>query len=375
MFCPRCGNQNEQGANFCKVCGAPLAGAPAPAAGASAPQWTYGGAGAGVNAIPTLKRLCSSPKALTAVIAFTASIVFGLINSFVDYSGMLDAVFGYIVRTEPRLAYMIRDYMDSAEGPAVLNIIIGMLPKIVLAAGLWMTYAAAANKRDGGMKTAGITMAKVILVIDLILACVGIALALGLVLVVIAAIGSNADFIREADALIVLMVIILLVIIAAAAVAIPFQALALRTANTIKNTAMTGRVSDRVSGYVAVMSMIIGGFAALGALGSLRSWSALLNNLSTAVYSIAFGMFIFSYRDAMRQLMSGTAYSAAVPPQPSGANAAPKSGSSPESDDMGDQPTTLLSEEDVGTVITCPNCGAKYYSRERSCPRCGRVNN
>ncbi len=77
---------------------------------------------------------------------------------------------------------------------------------------------------------------------------------------------------------------------------------AVQTINTMKRTVVSGIPSYKVSVFVAVSSIISGGYTAIS-LPVNTGVMMVLTSLCTAAASITFGVFLFIYRNKMRLLM------------------------------------------------------------------------
>lgn len=321
-ICPKCGMQLEDNAAFCNNCGAGLPPSDAQYNASQTDTQYEAPQQGGVYSQPTvprgvevLRRVCTSPVALVAIIAFTASMFFAVISAVTGVSGSIEYLNGVVgdledLTDEMGITQQVYDYINNMHSTGILSALISNLPAILTAAGLWMIFANCMNRRSSYAKTGGFTLIKVIQVITLVFFCIGLALAVLLAVLLFAVLSgagaSLADLFAELDldieatkSMIGIVGVILFVLIAVvAALVISFYVCAIKTINTMRTTAATGVISDRVSSYLAVLSCIIGGFTAVTAfsydvLGSIA-------NVCSAVAYIAFGCFIFQYKNAMR---------------------------------------------------------------------------
>ncbi len=382
MFCQQCGTRNTDSVSFCQNCGAPLT------KGQSAYQQPnptlqyqqtmhsqHAGASSG---LALLKQLCTCPVALVAIIAYTAAALFSFMNSINGSSG----IFAYIYQLADMLdmedmIWNIYDYIQSA---SLISMIIRMIPTVLIAIGLWITYASAVNKNNTGMKTSGLTLIKVILIINLV--CICIAFGMVEIFALVAAVNlSNSYF---GSSTLGYLVGAMLGIAIAMTLIILFYVKAVKSINTIRLTAQSGIPSDKVSAYVAVMAFIMGGFTALSIFGSHGAF-ALLVNLGSATASISFGIFLFSYRGKMRAAANGMgnvnakqsvydtqtlSYSVPGAPESQNANYNHSTGSG--------QETTVLSSNAPQQLVTCSKCGGQYgmpKGQKCRCPYCGNIEN
>lgn len=383
MFCPNCGYQNADGVAFCQNCGTQLSTVNAqqvyqqPIANPAYQQGAYAQSVPISSGLTVLKRICSSPVALVAVIAYTAAALFSFINSINSSSGILGYI--YQLASMMDMEEMIGDLYYAVRGTSVISAVIGMIPAILIAIGLWMTYTSAANHQDVEMKTGGLTLIKVILIIDLVFIC--IALAMVEIIALIAVVNLAGSY--YGSSMVAPITGVMIGVAIAMALVIMFYAKSVKSINTISMTARTGDPSDKVSTYVAVMAFIMGGFTVLSAFSNFH-FLPLLSNLCSATASIAFGIFLFSYRGQMRTAMNSGGYMN-IPQQQAyaipNANAynpqmqyssVQQSAYSPQSGGD-DHATTILSNEPQ-QLVTCSNCGKQYsliQGQIYQCPYCG----
>ncbi len=311
MFCPNCGYQNADEDRFCQNCGAALpdTGRFQSVQPETAQQQTTQQAfqqqpdaqpSSGGAVWMLLKQCCSMPAALVAVIAFSASLLFRLLlalqqpGSIVMPGHMVLPPF-YIEEGLEDLSPLFDQLSYYLSQMSVGASLVGLIPGILIAVGLWMVYASAADKAKPGINTSGLMLIKVILLIDLVCTCILAAvLEIGLLLI-IAGVASSYYYGSMAGALLAVWFILAVVF----TLMILFYAKAVRTTTVIRDAARFGKLSDRVSLYVAVMSYIIGGMTVLG-LFSNHGIFSIMQRLCSATASIAFGIFLFSYRNRIR---------------------------------------------------------------------------
>ncbi len=100
------------------------------------------------------------------------------------------------------------------------------------------------------------------------------------------------------------MAVILFVMIlfaALMALMIVYEIKIIQSIDAARTTIATGVVSGKISGFVGVMAIVFGGFAALSGLGQLfTSVYAGLSSLGGATASIAFGMVLFAAKNELQ---------------------------------------------------------------------------
>lgn len=302
-FCSKCGAQVKDGASFCQACGNKINSAQPqgqPIYGSSEQQNVMRVAPM-TRAVQTLKSIGSSPLFLVAVIAFTLAMIFGLFGAFSNtpVNRILDSVYKFARMTDNYdIMYGVNEVVreidfNSVGIAAVVGKIFSMIPEIIVAIGLWMIFAAASNRMIGTMKTSGITLLKIMNIINLVFACIGYAIA-GIVLFVLTiAMASLAE-----EALVVMLVIIAVCLIGAV-LNIIFYVKVNKTLCAAKTVLLTGSPYAYASRYVGVLAFInaftsfISIFATYGVFGKMAE-------LCAVVATGCFGAMIFVYRKRMR---------------------------------------------------------------------------
>ncbi len=322
MFCSHCGKQVESG-KFCPYCGNPLVPTvtqtePVQQYPTYAPPYTQPvfGSPSSSRVYDTIRSLAASPLFLVAAIAFTLTIVASLI--FSQFTGTyISEAFQDLQQTMLDAGLDVQEIPgqleNAARGTGILGTAISMLPTILIAAGIWMVYAAAKN-RSKPMSADGLTLLRVMQIIELVFLCFG-AFMMILVFVMVMALaanyssgGSRGEEILSHTAPII--AIILVLALAIIVVAIVYMAKLIKTIKTMRDTVTTGVPSDKVSGFVAVI-LIIGAvieiLTGLSVLG-FGGWPATVLQLLNATCGICFGILILRYKKAMRELMQGSVY-------------------------------------------------------------------
>lgn len=298
MFCSNCGIENAEGSAFCKNCGKPLSQI---TPDYSAPAYTPA-AKPPLSSNPVLnavKKIAGSPLFLVAVIAYSLQILATLVSSV--GTGAKVEMFLYSLLDEigyaaPFEFYEIVDAISRiGDIPYIIGTIIGLIPTILICVGLWITYSSAKNRMTDTMKTSGLTMIKVITIIQLVWACVVFALVeLLLMLIVVAVAAAN---VYEAGLIIAGVVFVVLFVAAAFALAIVYFAKIIKSIGVAKKTITTGIPSDKVSSYVAVWAFI----SAVCLVFSLIT--SFIASAASMTAFICFGILIFKYKSAMKGLM------------------------------------------------------------------------
>lgn len=306
LFCQNCGAPLPQRAKFCSACGTktdngpaqPLYTPPAPPAPDGPaypyPQVPYAPPRPTTGATPArnvLWTMCTSPLALVAAITYSLSVLLSLFNVLAFNSS--SSIWNLIMSRIPYYDFDMDFYhmYQIFRGTYTSSAIIGMVPVILIAIGLWLIYASAAQR---GVRTSGLTIIKVILIIQFVAVCIILFIALAVLVIAGAAMAGY-------DEVVAVIIGAVIVVAALAVLLILYFVKAVQTVNTIRGTFLFGNPSDRVSAYVAVLTFISAGFTVITAFFSTGALST-LSSLCSAAASICFGIFLFSYRGKMRSL-------------------------------------------------------------------------
>ena len=342
-FCSKCGSQLGEGIRFCATCGTPVPveeatsqiqekapeAAPVEATEAlqqekTAPSNEQSAPHAATaqpapvfaqpmlpSAIRILKALGTSPLFLVGVIAFTLNLFMTFINSFSGASNIVATI--YRIASALDLEYMLADVLEDlyrfAATGNVLGTLVGMMPGIIIAIGLWMTYGACASKAPKKLGTAGLTMIKVLTIINLVFVC--LALVIGELLLFVGLIAALDSFAGTEGAMVigVIMIFVLLCMV----LSIVYYAKVIKSLNAAKNTAITGRPFANASIFVGVLCFISAVCSIIGIIPTTVTAAAgfapigvffanLITTICSATMSICFGALIFKYRSQMKSI-------------------------------------------------------------------------
>lgn len=313
MICSKCGNYTPDGFNVCSVCGAlleaptpqqpvqqqPVQQPVQPAAPVAPPPVAY--VAPPVNSplsthpvLNTLKTLGSSPLLLVAIIAFSAALVFSLINAFVtpaiDLSALGLSGLGYA-------AYELREVLDILNTVIIVFTVIGMIPSILMALGMWLTYAAASNRQDNGMKTTGLTLVQTGTIITMVTTILLLGI-LSIVALVLAAAASEVYYMEDTVPLFIGLFFGLLI---GLALCIVYYVFVLNAIKSVKTTAKTGVPTIKAIMFVAVLA-IIGGAGNFISVFSADGVVGVISSLLSATANILFGVVLLSYRSKMQAM-------------------------------------------------------------------------
>lgn len=311
-FCQNCGISLDDNAKFCIGCGAVVEANPT----YSAPVDYSDVQLISQNTVLNTVRECAKSKLfLVAIILYSITLVLSLITSVSSVSlanGLLDSYMDMMVGDALSDEIMASSYSVGS----VIGIVIGMAPTVLFAVGMWITYASAVSQNDR-MSTAGLTIIKVVSIIYLVLMCI----AAGLMVIVFALLliffnaidfgalihsdvwrdyGMSSGDVAVAQSMFSVVLIVALVVVAIVfALIIIYYAKIIKTINVIKSTITTGAVTGKISVFVAVMTIILGGCTALSITSVLVLGQFLpaISSILSALSSIFFGVVLFSYRN------------------------------------------------------------------------------
>lgn len=315
MFCPQCGQPYAEGMSFCEHCGATL---PPPAAPGVAPQAGMPGQplpaqrSGPVSVLELLRRLATSPLYLTGAIAYTCFILFNLVSAtsgstlerLMDQYLSLLFRYGNMGMGELGEALdQLNSVMPLMRGATLGTALVGQIPAILIVVGLWMLFASAKNRSGEPLKATGLTIIKVITIINLVVVSLAALLVVVVLFLVMAALASYEDAIVPA------FLAVIVLVAAIFALAILFYVKLATTIHTMQTSIRTGTPSDRVSAYVAVIA-ILGGVGSLMSILGAGGVSGMLAMLGAAVAAFCYGIFLFRYRKEMRLVMGGQYLSA-----------------------------------------------------------------
>ena len=312
MFCTNCGQACADNAAFCTNCGKKLTvnavrptsaqpAAPVPPAVPQPPRPVTQPAQpiAAGDPIQALKRVATSPTYLTAAIALSAAALFAFLQTILNHTNALDALYDLLYALD--LEYLLSDVYyygyDAVSAGTVIVTLISMIPALLVIAGVWMIFTAARDPYSNCMSTSGLSLLKVMQIIGLVGMCVA---ALAMVVVCVIIIGVVSQY-RDAGPIVAVILFVMILFAALMALMIVYEIKIIQSIDAARTTIATGVVSGKISGFVGVMAIVFGGFAALSGLGQLfTSVYAGLSSLGGATASIAFGMVLFAAKNELQ---------------------------------------------------------------------------
>ena len=310
MFCPNCGAYLNDGTRFCSKCGSaqPIAQPAQVRYVQSAPNSLAGGNSRAEQVHNAVRKLGGSPLFLIVCICYTLAQLIALVNLFVP-----NDLFASLYPLLRQMGMSYRDIQDILAGASASSGIagfLGMIPGILIMSGLWMVYGTCIS-RNNRLGTGGLTMIQVINILYLVFFGLGMLILLIALLIAVAATGSLGGYGNDvASAAGIGMLVAFFTLAGIAAFVFVYYIKILTTISKVKETIRTGIPNRKVSGFVAVMCFISGGFSVLSGListaglayANISTILTILSSLLSGALMILIGMLIFLYKSKMRQL-------------------------------------------------------------------------
>ena len=327
MFCPNCGAPIPDDSVLCESCGSKLKNTePAAPAAFAPPVIPVAPAAPPIVAAPrssnpavnALKNIGASPLFLIATIAFTVGMFF----SFISLVGGGSSVAGYIDNYLNRAGIEnFNSAFDSLYGYRAVFAFLLLIPTVIYATGMWITFVSASGRGSDSMSTSGLTMIKTMQIISIVFRCILFAIVeiVLLIVMVSAANARNNDYNTPLGSeLSVLILCFAVVYLIAFILKTVYRAKIVSSIGAVKKTVSTGNSVYRVSGFVGVMNFIIA-FSSLSFLffGGLLS---VISTLCDITALVCFGLLLFKFNAAMRRITPNVAapFSYQQPQYPNG---------------------------------------------------------
>lgn len=263
-----------------------------------------------------VRTMATSVLFLVGTIGYSAYVLFELLGSFTGGSEIMN-MFNNIMAQSGAYSSMDYQSLQMLSGifgsTSVISTLSSLIPAMVLVAGIWMVFAAAKQNKLPGIAATGMTMIRVIVIIELVLSCIAVFAVAAIGFLVVLGMGSLTGYYGEGTPVVVIMVLILIVILAVCAINIIYYVKLGGTVKRMKETMITGRPDTKVSLFVEILCYLGGAGSAISALMSLVGLDifGFLSNAGMGTASICFGMLLRQYRNKMQTLeMNPQAYQA-----------------------------------------------------------------
>ena len=271
-------------------------------------MYTQNGQNGQGTAVSIIQAIAVSVLFLVAAIGYSVYVLFELLSGFSGGSGIMD-----IMNSAMQMSggYSSMDYgavqalSGFMGGMTMFTTLITLLPAMVITAGIWLAFAAAKRNVLPGLASTGLTMVRIVVIVQLVFACIGLALVELICILVMVGVNTAASYYGSGGPATGIMILIMLVFAAVSAVQIIYYLKLSGTIKRMKTALITGQPDAQVSLYVEILCYINGALTVFGALGSLVSFSifGFLANAGLATANICFAMLLRKYRNNMELLI------------------------------------------------------------------------
>ena len=303
-----------------------------------------------------VRSMATSVLFLVGTIGYSVYVLFELLGSFTGGSEIMN-MFNNIMAQSGAYSSMDYQSLQILSGifgsTSVISTLLGLIPAMVLVAGIWIVFAAAKQNKLPGIAATGMTMIRVIVIIELVFACIAVFAVAVIGLLAVVGMGSLAGYYGDGAPFVVIMALVMIVLLAICAIEIVYYVKLNGMVKSIKETMVTGRPNTKVSLFVEILCYLGGAGSAISALMSLVGLDifGFLSNAGMGTAGICFGMLLRQYRNKMQtlerdpqayQAQPGAVQQGAAPQQAYQAQSdtAPQMHQTPQTEEYGE--TTIL---------------------------------
>ena len=254
-----------------------------------------------------VRSMATSVLFLVGTIGYSVYVLFELLGSFTGGSEIMN-MFNNIMAQSGAYSSMDYQSLQILSGifgsTSVISTLLGLIPAMVLVAGIWIVFAAAKQNKLPGIAATGMTMIRVIVIIELVFACIAVFAVAVIGLMAVVGMGSLAGYYGDGAPFVVIMALVMIVLLAICAIEIVYYVKLNGMVKSIKETMVTGRPNTKVSLFVEILCYLGGAGAAISALMSLVGPDifGFLSNAGMGTAGICFGMLLRQYRNKMQTL-------------------------------------------------------------------------
>ena len=254
-----------------------------------------------------VRSMATSVLFLVGTIGYSVYVLFELLGSFTGGSEIMN-MFNNIMAQSGAYSSMDYQSLQILSGifgsTSVISTLLGLIPAMVLVAGIWIVFAAAKQNKLPGIAATGMTMIRVIVIIELVFACIAVFAVAVIGLLAVVGMGSLAGYYGDGAPFVVIMALVMIVILAICAIEIVYYVKLNGMVKSIKETMVTGRPNTKVSLFVEILCYLGGAGSAISALMSLVGLDifGFLSNAGMGTAGICFGMLLRQYRNKMQTL-------------------------------------------------------------------------
>lgn len=293
-ICPVCGKPVEQEWTVCPYCGSPLEEGDTGPRYATPPDAAPMGQDAEPPTLRRMRQMICSPLYLTGAIGHTCMVLFTLASTFRT---------GAIALTDTTVSQLVGDvyganawlnglynWLPVLFSASVGSALVGQLPNILVAIGLWMLYASAADTSGAPLKTAGLSIIRGVQIFQLVmlfLVALLMLVAFGVMMV-----GLQFYDLKAVIPIALMLLVLLAVILTVGGL---YYGKLITTINGFRQTIWTGQPQGTVSLYVAVLAAVGGVLPLFRVL--IGEIFASLASIGGATAGIAFAILLFRCHD------------------------------------------------------------------------------
>ncbi|MBO4889095.1 MAG: hypothetical protein J5589_12410 [Firmicutes bacterium] len=230
--------------------------------------------------LKALKNSFGSPIYLIATIAFTLTLVLSLVEAFVPSASMLGSIVSLIQQYAYQFGVPIPDEFGDItalmSGSSIAGTIVGMIPSILIALGMWLIYSSA-KKASIPASTAGYSILQVMNIISMVLMCIATLMLVIFGIIGLVALNSLSGYYggSSSGTMAVAAICLLIGIVIMIFVIIYFAKLA-AIYSISKDVLRYNRSAKKISMFVIVINFIALFFSAIGTVSTLVSASAMI---------------------------------------------------------------------------------------------------
>lgn len=266
-------------------------------------------------AVEAVKKSGGSVAFLLATITYTVMLLITLISAFgtgsSEYADLLYEMTGN---------YEVYYTLSSISAGSVVGTLIGSIPTILAAIGMWMAFGAS-KTRNPRVSTGGFTMISATLIINMVLMCILLALCVVLLIVASIAVSEAMSYASSFSYYgysgvdtavgygITAIIIVFAILFAYLIMTIIYYAKAVGTVRTIKKAANGIVAGKKISLYVIVINFILAGCSLIGLIVNLLSFSILsvLSSLLSVVFYILITIPLIQLRGKLSNITAESA--------------------------------------------------------------------
>ena len=263
-------------------------------------------------AVAAVKKTGGSALFLIATITYTVLLLLNLISAFMPSTLSTYADLLYEITYD----ISVYDTIYALDGSSIIGALIGSIPTILIAIGLWMVYGASKAKKPR-VSTGGFTMINAVEIFMMVL--ISIALAAVCVILVIASLAvreassymnsfsyygySGADAVLGFTGTILITVCAILILFCV--LAIIYYAKFIGSIRVIKKASNGIVAGKKISLFVIVINFILIGFSVIGLIGNLIAFNFMtfLTNLLTITFNVLITIALIQMRGRLNQIV------------------------------------------------------------------------